>query len=217
MNTFNTEKQNKVNLPGLVHVNYKKEKVVITALFVFLLLQFNIKAYAGDDKWQFTIASGIHSFYAPVENLKWDNSRFMVSGGINLLLGQKQLFSAGLQFGYAQNSYQGDAVSLQFLVQVLPVTFKRIELGFGTGAGYRFSGYPSSPLKWNGNSWEDTNKYKGIFQIPFQLSAGFRSLNFASVQVIPFAAYHLQALFGYNPDFVPLPDSSLMFGFKFRF
>jgi hypothetical protein len=55
------------------------------------------------------LSSGVHSFYAPVENLKWDNPGFAVSGGINRLLGQKQLFSAGLQLGYGQNKYQGDA------------------------------------------------------------------------------------------------------------
>jgi hypothetical protein len=223
MKTVKTETKNKI-LPfihGIVihwskFFNFKNGKVVVCVLLTLLLLQLDLKATTKKDLWQFSLASGIHTFYAPVENLKWDNPGFMVSGGINLLLGQKQLFSAGLHIGYGQNNYQGDAASVQLLGQFLPVILKKIELGIGTGAGYRFSGYPSTPLKWNGSSWDYAKNYKGIIQIPFQLSIGYRTLNITSIKVIPFAAYHLQAMFGYNPDFAPLPDSSLMFGFKFN-
>lgn len=224
MKTFKTETENRVLkfVPGNKISrdklsNLKKEKSVVFALLFLLFMQLGVKANINKDLWQFTLASGIHSYYAPVENLKWDNPAFVVSGGINLLLGQKQLFSAGLHIAYGQNKYQGDAASVQLLGQFLPAIFRKIELGIGTGAGYRFSDYPSSPLKWNGTSWEEAIKYKGIIQIPLQLSAGYRSINIASLKITPFAAYQLQALFGYNPDFVPLPDSSLMFGFKFKF
>jgi hypothetical protein len=102
--------------------------------------------------------------------------------------------------------------------QFIPVIFKKnVELGFGTGLGYRFSGYPSQPLKSNGDSWEEGKNFKGIVQIPLQLSAGYRSILISSVSLTPFFSYQLQAMFGYNPDFDPLPDSNFMLGFKFKF
>jgi hypothetical protein len=73
-------------------------------------------------------------------------------------------------------------------------------------------------LKWNGNvPGKNAKMYKGMVQVPLQLSAGYRAINFASIKVTPFVAFQLQALFGYNPDFIPLPiqascsDSNLNF------
>ncbi len=222
MKTMKTENKNRKFVPGSKFsrdkfLNLNLEKFVLFVLLVFLLLQLSAKVNAAKDSWQYTLSSGVHSFYAPVENLKWNNTGFVVSGEINRLLGQKQLFSAGLQLQHGQNNYQGDATSIQLLGQFLPVVFSKMELGIGTGAGYRFSGYNSSPLIWNGSGWENAKNYKGMVQIPLQLSAGYRSINISPLMVTPFVAYQMQALFGYNSDISPLPDSSLMFGFKFKF
>ncbi len=198
-------------------LNISKAKFVLILFLVLQILKVSAKTDAKSHLWQYTFSSGVHSFYAPIENLKWHSPGFAISGEINRMLGQKQLFSAGFQLQYGQNRYQGDATSLQFLGQFLPVVFKKIELGVGSGAGYRFSAYPSSTLKWDGNQWEESKKYKGIFQVPFQLSTGYRSINFSPVLVTPFIAYQMQAMIGYNPDLSPLPDSSIMFGFKFNF
>ncbi len=215
-----TEKQNFA--PGLKpnrdkFLNQRQEKLLMIVLLLVLLLQITFKVNAIKNSLQYTFSSGIHSFYAPVENLKWDNPAYAISAGVNRLFGAKQIFSLGLQAEFAANEIQGNATSLQLLGQFTPVLFKKLELGIGTGAGYRFSGYPSATYKWNENNWEDGEKFKGIIQIPIQLSIGFRSIQFSSLRVIPFIAYQMKAMFGYNPDFDPLPDSSIMFGFKFHF
>lgn len=198
-------------------LNYGQERYVLLILLLLLFQQLSAKMNDSESRWQYTISSGVHTFYAPVENLKWKNPGFITVAGINRLLGEKQSFSLGLNFQYGQNRHQGNATSLQFVGQFLPVVLKKIELGVGTGVGYRFSGYPSAPLKWNGNTWDDGETYKGIIQVPFQVSAGYRSLHIFSLSVSPFITYQMQAMFGYNPDFDPLPDSSLLLGLKFKF
>lgn len=222
MKTTETENRNKEFAPGFnsgrgKFLNQRKEKMLLPAVLLIFFLQITANVKAEKNQWQYTISSGIHSFYAPVENLKWDNPAFAVSAGVNRLFGSKQFFSLGLQAEFAANKIQGNATNLQLLGQFTPVLFQKLELGFGTGAGYRFSGYPSDPLKWNGTSWENGKKFKGIVQIPVQLSAGFRSIEVSNLEIIPFVAYQMKAMFGYNPDFDPLPDSQIMFGFKFRF
>ena len=222
MKTTETENRNKKFAPGFYSgrgkfLNQRQEKTLMLAAILMLFFQITKNVKAEKNDWQYTISSGIHSFYAPVENLKWDNSAFSVSAGVNRLFGSKQILSLGLQADFAANKIQGNATSLQLLGQITPVLFKKLELGFGTGAGYRFSGYPSDPFKWNGTSWETGKKYKGIVQIPVQLSAGFRSVRVSNLEIIPFVAYQMKAMFGYNPDFDPLPDSQIMFGFKFMF
>lgn len=196
---------------------YRQERYILLVLLLLLFQQLNAKVNDSESPWQYSISSGVHSFYAPVENLKWKNPGFITVTGINRLLGEKQSFSVGLNFQYGQNKYQGNATSLQLLGQFLPVILKKMELGVGTGVGYRLSGYPSTPLKWNGNSWDDGETYKGIIQIPVQLSVGYRSLHIFSLAISPFISYQMQAMFGYNPDFDPLPDSSLLLGLKFKF
>ena len=222
MKTIKTETEKQVFVAGINitrnnSLNYGQERYILLILLLFLFQQLNAKVNNIESTWQYTFSAGTHSFYAPVENLKWDNPGFAISGGINRLLGHKQLFSAGLQLQYGQNKYQGNATNLQLLGQFLPVILKTIELGIGTGIGYRFSGYPSQPLKWNGDLWEEGKNFKRIVQIPLQLSAGYRSIQISSVGLTPFFTYQLQAMFGYNPDFDPLPDSNFMFGFKLKF
>jgi hypothetical protein len=222
MKTIKTETEKQVFVAGINitrnnSLNYGQDKLFIFVLLLFLFVQLHAKVSTNIDAWQLSFSAGTHSFYAPVENLKWDNPGFAISGGINRLLGQKQLFSTGLQLQYGQNKYQGNATNLQLLGQFLPIILKTIELGIGTGIGYRFSGYPSQPIKWNGDLWEEGKNFNGIIQIPLQLSAGYRSIQISSVNLTPFFTYQLQAMFGYNPDFDPLPDSNFMFGFKFKF
>lgn len=215
-----TEKQEFV--PGLKpnrnkFLNQRQENLLMIVFLLVLLLQITIKVNANKNSLQYTFSSGIHSFYAPVENLKWDNPAFAISAGVNRLFGAKQFLSLGLQAEFAANEIQGNATSLQLLGQFTPVLFKKLELGFGTGVGYRFSGYPSDPLKWNGTSWENGKRFKGIVQIPVQFSVGFRSAQVSNLELIPFVAYQMKAMFGYNPDFDPLPDSQIMLGLKFQF
>ena len=220
MKIMKTEKQEFV--PGLKlnrdkFLNQRQENLLMIVFLLVLLLQITFKVNANKNSLQYTISSGIHSFYAPVENLKWDNPAFAISAGVNRLFGAKQILSLGLHAEFAANEIQGNATSLQLLGQFTPVLFKKLELGFGTGVGYRFSGYPSDPLKWNGTSWENGKKFKGIVQIPVQISVGFRSVQVANLEIIPFVAYQMKAMFGYNPDFDPLPDSQIMLGLKFQF
>jgi hypothetical protein len=222
MKTIETETGKQKFAPGLKlnrdkFLNHRQEKLLMIAFLLILLLQITAKVNAIKNAMQYTVSSGVHSIYAPVENLKWENPAFAVSAGINRMFGEKQFFSVGFQAEFAPQTYQGNATSLQLLGQFTPVIFRNVELGIGLGAGYRFSKYPSKTYKWSGNAWENGKKFKGMVQIPVQLSAGFREIQFSSLGVTPFVAYQLKALFGYNPDFEPLPDSNIMFGFKFHF
>jgi hypothetical protein len=205
------------NATRMQFLNYGQERYILLILLLLLFQQLSAKVNDSESRWQYTISSGVHSFYAPVENLKWKNPGFITVVGINRLFGEKQSFSLGLNLQYGQNRHQGNATSLQVVGQFLPVVLKKIELGVGTGVGYRLSGYPSDPLIWNGNNWDNGEIYKGIIQVPFQVSAGYRSLHLFSLSVSPFLSYQMQAMFGYNPDFDPLPDSSVLLGLKFKF
>lgn len=202
-------------------LNQKTEfpKLKYWVLLFFLSLTISVSAENDETRqpWQFVVSTGIHSYYAPVENLKWGQADFAASLGINKLFGQKQQFAVGIQSQFSQYEFQGDAVGLQLLAQFTPAIFRRIELGVGTGAGYRFSFYRSKPLKWNGPDWVEGKSYEGIIQVPVQISVGYRSIRFGSCNIRPFAAYQLQALFGYSPDLSPLPDSNLMVGLKIHF
>jgi hypothetical protein len=202
-------------------INQKKESPTLKYWVLLFILSMAISASAESNKsrhpWQLVVSTGIHSYYAPVENLKWGQADFAASLGLNKLLGQKQQFAVGIQGQFSQYEFQGDAIGLQLLGQFTPAIFRRIELGVGTGAGYRFSFYRLKPLKWNGTEWVDGKSYKGIIQVPVQISVGYRSIRFGSCNIRPFAAYQLQVLFGYSPDLSPLPDSNLMVGLKIHF
>lgn len=220
MKTQKTENRKLTVAPDSTPGNHFKNnwsKLLLLILVLLHVLPSNAKTDSQDSRWQYSLSTGIHSFFAPIENLKWNNPSVTSSVGINRMMGQNQFFSLALQFQYAKNEYQGDATGIQILAQFLPVVLKKIELGFGTGAGYRMSFYPSESLKWNGTHWESGRKYKGMVQVPLQLSAGYRTIRIYSLGVIPFVAYQLQALLGYSPDLSPLPDSSFSIGFRFHF
>lgn len=186
-------------------------------ILLFMTIQATARNNSSSQPWQFVLSTGIHSYYAPVENLKWGQPDFVASLGMNKLLGQKQNFAIGIHGQFSQYEFQGDAVGLQLLAQFTPVIFRRFELGFGTGAGYRLSLYSTKPLKWDGDKWGNGQGFKGVVQVPVQFSLGYRSVKISSCEIRPFVAYQLQALFRYSPDLSPLPDSNLMFGLKLHF
>ena len=187
-------------------------------IFIFLFLSFFIARTANgqrtDQPWQLDVSAGLHSFYAPVEHLKWERPELVTTAALNKLLNRKQLFSVGLQLGYARNNYQGDALFVQLIGQITPVIAEKIEVGIGLGAGYRFALYPSSPSKWDGSNWIKGKPFKGVIQTPVQISLGYRSIRLQSLEFRPYAAYQLQALFGYSPDLSPLPVSNFLLGMK---
>ena len=198
-------------------IEFAKKRYWVLLFFLSMAISASAETNKSRQPWQIVVSIGIHSYYAPVEDLKWGRSDFSASVGINKLLGQKQQFALGIHGQFSQYRSQGDAVGLQLLAQFTPVFFGRIELGLGTGAGYRLSFYQNSPLKWDGTDWVEGNPYEGIIQIPVQISVGYRSIRLGSCNIRPFAAYQLQALFGYSPDLSPLPDSNLMVGLKIHF
>lgn len=169
-----------------------------------------------DQPWQLDVAAGLHSFYAPLPDAKWQRPELMATAGWGKPLGPKQKFEVTLQLGYARNNYQGDAVFLQLLGKYQPVIAEKIELGLGLGLGYRLAFYPSAPEKWDGSQWQNGSVFKGMLQVPAQFSVGYRSIRLNGYQVRPYVAYQLQALFGYNPDLSPLPVSAGLLGFKIQ-
>lgn len=169
-----------------------------------------------DQPWQLDVAAGLHSFYAPVENLHWQRPELVTTAGWGKPLGKKQAFEVTLQLGYARNNYQGDALFLQLLGKYQPLIAQKVEIGLGLGFGYRLALYPSKAQKWNGSEWIAGAPYKGLFQVPAQLSVGYRSLHLDRYEIRPYVAYQLQALLGYNPDMSPLPVSAALLGLKIQ-
>lgn len=184
-----------------------------------LFLAFQVPGEAQqrtDQPWQFEMAAGIHSFYAPVEGLEPKRPELITMAGWGKPLGKKQVFEISLQLGYARNNYQGDAVFLQLLGKFQPVIAQKIETGIGLGFGYRVALYPSKAQKWNGEEWKAGIPFKGIWQIPMQFSLGWRSLHLEKYEIRPYVAYQLQALLGYNPDLSPFPVSAGLLGIKIQ-
>jgi len=189
--------------------------ILLAFLFSSMLpIQAQEKNRRTDQPWQLDVAAGLHSFYAPIKDLKVQRPELLTSVGWGKPLGPKQTFAVTLQLGYARNNYQGDAMYLQLLGQYTPVIANKVEAGIGVGFGYRLGFYPSSSQKWNGQAWEKGSLAKGMYQVPVQLSIGYRSLKLDDYQLRPYLAYQLQALFGYNPDLSPLPVSAGLLGLK---
>jgi hypothetical protein len=204
-------------LNGEVSCTLSNKKTMKKYCVIFVLLlaaAVQAKAQRTDQPWQVDLAAGLHSFYAPMESLKFKRPELVATGAVHKLLHPKQLFSVGLQVGFARNNYQGDALFLQLMGQITPVIADHIELGLGLGAGYRFAFYPSTSQQWNGSEWRKGKAFKSIIQVPVQLSIGYRSIKWQALEIRPYAAYQLQALFGYNPDLSPLPVSNFLLGLK---
>lgn len=184
-----------------------------------LLLAFSLWSEAQkrtDQPWQLDVAAGLHSFYAPVEHLQWKRPELITTAGWGKPLGKKQIFEVTLQLGYARNNYQGDALFLQLIGKLQPTIAQRVELGLGLGIGYRLAFYPSAAHKWSGSEWTAGSSFKGLCQVPVQVSVGYRSLHLDHYEIRPYVAYQLQALLGYNPDLSPLPVSAALLGFKIQ-
>lgn len=195
-----------------LHQNHSAMKHLFFSFFV--LLGVIASGQRTDQPWQLDLGAGLHSFYAPVENLKWSRPELVTTASLNKLMSRKQLFSVGLQLGYARNNYQGDALFVQLLGQITPVIAQKLEIGFGLGAGYRLALYPSPAQKWDGANWIKGHSFKGVIQVPLQFSLGYRSLRFQSLEFRPYAAWQLQGLFRYSPDLSPLPVSAFLMGMK---
>jgi hypothetical protein len=186
-------------------------------LFTILLLKSQLltaNAQRTDQPWQLDVAAGMHSFYAPIKDLKWRRPELVTTAGWGKLLGRQQAFAVTLQFGYARNNYHGDALFVQALAQFTPVIAQKIEAGIGLGFGYRVSFYPSTALQLQDGEWKKGKSFKGMYQVPAQLSMGYRSLHALDYNIRPYVAYQLQALLGYSPDLSPLPSSAALLGIK---
>ncbi|HEY0058042.1 MAG TPA: hypothetical protein VGB56_02845 [Flavisolibacter sp.] len=192
----------------------KQRITILMLLLVAVILQ--APAQRTDNPWQLDISAGLHSFYAPVKDLKWSRPELVTQVAWAKPLGAKQVFSVGLQFGLSRNNYQGDALYLQLVGQYTPVIGDKLELGIGTGIGYRFSLYPSRSLKWDGARWTNGSTAKRLLQVPLQFTAGYRSLAINKYLLRPYAGVQLQGLFGYSPDLSFLPVTNLLMGVKIQ-
>jgi hypothetical protein len=186
--------------------------------FILLIAFFGLAktacAQRTDQPWQVDVAAGMHTIYAPVKDLKWRRPELLTTVGVGKPLGHKQAFNVTLFLGYARNNYMGDALYLQLLGQYTPLIAGKIEPGIGLGFGYRLALYPSQPHAWDGSQWKAGRPYKGVLQVPVQLSVGYRSIQLQSYEVRPYVAYQLQTLFNYNHDFSPLTVSAGLLGIK---
>lgn len=191
-------------------------------MITFLLLATTLVANAQDKNlrtdqpWQLDVAAGIHSFYAPIKDLKPERPELLTSVGWGKPLGHKQQFAVTLQLGYARNNYHGDAMYLQLLGQYTPVIAGKVEAGIGLGFGYRFAFYADQTQNWNGQEWRKGSTAKGMYQVPAQLSLGYRSIKLDNYELRPYIAYQMQVLFGYNPSLSPLPASAGLLGLKIQ-
>ncbi|HEY0751782.1 MAG TPA: hypothetical protein VGD26_11540 [Chitinophagaceae bacterium] len=192
-----------------------KYKFSISILFSCLCLMAAAQERT-DNPWQLDVAAGMQSFYAPLDDVKFKRSELLTTVGWGKPLGAKQAFEVTLQLGYARNNYQGDAVFLQLLGKYQPLLFQKIELGIGLGIGYRLGFYPSKAEKWNGSEWVNGSSFKGMIQVPAQLSIGYRSIHLSDYNISPYLACQLQALLGYTPDIKPMPITAGLFGLKIQ-
>lgn len=188
--------------------------LLLLMIGIILIRPCSAQGKRTDQPWQLDLAAGVHTFYAPVEHLKWGRSDLTAMAGLNKLIGKRQLFSVGLQLQFFRHNYAGDALALQLIGQYTPVIGQRLELGLGAGVGYRFAMYPGGSLRWNGSDWEKGKSFKGITHFPLQLSLGYRSIQANSYSFSPYVSCQFEILSGYSPDLNPLPVSALMLGVK---
>lgn len=189
-------------------------------LFISILLFFSFTGVGQNKttngKWQLELASGIHSFYAPVHDLKISRPELTMYGGLHRLMGAKQNYGLGVQAGFAKNKLQGNAYFLQVMAHFNAVIASKIEAGAAVGAGYRLAFYPSPSFAHNGDSWLKGRPVKDMMQFPLQLNVGYKSIIIDRYDLVPFMAYQLQVLSGYNPDLSILPVSALSAGIKIK-
>ncbi len=162
------------------------------------------------------LAVGGQQYYAPIKNVSVGHWQPQVMGGVNRFINTGNTMSVTLRMTYNRNKYQGDALSWQTLFQYTPIVANHLELGVGMGLGYQLAFYPSQSQKWDGTNWTEGKSVKGVWQIPLQLSLGYRGLEVTRGTFTPYIAYNTNFLFRYSPDLTPLPSAAFMMGVKFK-
>lgn len=161
------------------------------------------------------IAAGLQSYYLPIPDFKAEGLRPAVMAGYTQSFNARQTIGLGIRLGYTRNKYQGDALFVQALFEFAPLVGKYFQPAIALGAGYQFSFYASPQLNWEENQWTKGRSYKGVIQVPLQLSLAYRSVEMPHGQLRPYLAYHVNALFKYSPDLSPLPASNFLIGLKY--
>lgn len=183
--------------------------------WLFLLLLGGTLEAQSSSKTSFDLSVGVHAFFLPGLKAKFTAPKPMVMLGLYRGLGEKQNLQAGLTLGYQHNPYQGNGLFAQTQIRYEPTIGKTIQPSIGTGVGYQLVYYPSTSLEWNGESWAQGKKFKGVLQVPLRLALGFKGVASASGNFTPYLAYQTNLLFGYSPDLSPFPVGALVGGFKF--
>ncbi|RYZ00144.1 MAG: hypothetical protein EOO11_02580 [Chitinophagaceae bacterium] len=184
------------------------------ALAALLLSAGTAQAQRTDNPWQLDVAAGLYSFYLPASGLHGERPELVAQAALAKPLGPAQRFSVGLQVGFARQNYLGNALYLQLVGQFTPVLANRIELGIGTGIGYRLGRQPEHPVRWTGGT--KGKGLRGIVQVPLQLTAGYRSVYINRVEIRPYLGLQLQSLIRYAPGVPLLPAPALLLGLKIQ-
>lgn len=166
-------------------------------------------------KTSFDLSVGVHAYFLPGIKARFSAPQPMVMLGVYRGLGEKQNLQAGLTLGYQRHPYQGDGLFAQTQVRYEPTIGKVLQPSIGLGLGYQLVYYPSKSLEWDGDSWNEGKKFKGVWQVPLRLALGFKGISSHYGQFTPYVAYQTNMLFGYSPDLSPFPVTALVGGFKF--
>lgn len=162
------------------------------------------------------VAVSGQQYFVPIRNASVGHWQPQVMGGVNRFINPGNTMSVTLRMTYNRNKHQGDALSWQTLFQYTPVVANHVELGIGMGVGYQLAFYPSKSQKWDGKNWTEGKSTKGVWQVPVQLSLGYRGLESARGTFTPYIAYNTNFLFRYSPDLTPLPSTAFLLGVKFN-
>ncbi len=184
----------------------------------FLLFCFSIgllSSLSAQNQTLVDVSAGVQAFHIPLKGFSYNNPQPVVMAGVHQSLNRRQTLGLTLRIGYARHKYQGDALTLQALFQYTPVVANHLELGIGIGGGYRCWFHPSRSLQWTGSEWKNGRAYKGVIQVPLQLSMGYRGISTHQGEFRPYIAYQLGAHFGYTPDLTPMPTSTFLVGVKY--
>lgn len=186
----------------------------LLSLCFLLLLSAALKAQSSS-KTSFDLSVGVHAFFLPGLKARFSAPQPILMLGLYRGLGEKQNLQAGLTLGYQHNPYQGNGLFAQTQIRYEPSIGKTIQPSIGTGVGYQLAFYPAGSLEWNGESWTQGKKFKGVVQVPLRLALGFKGLDTSNGSFTPYLAYQTNVLFGYSPDLSPFPVGALVGGFKF--
>lgn len=192
-----------------------KFNLIIILSFIFTIGAYKLSAQQRTKPLGYEIAAGLQTYYAPFLKATLKGTQPVFMAGVRQPLNVKNSVGLTLRLGYNRHKQQGDALFTQLLFNYTPLIAKKIELGIGAGAGYQFSFYPSTPLKWNGTEWIEGKAMKAVIQVPAQVSIGYRGIETGKGRFTPYVSYQLNALFKYTPDLTPLPSSFFLLGVKY--